>query len=329
MKKRVLALILGGTMLAAGTLSFVGCGHKHTYAISYQLADCDTEGYTRHTCTTCGYVYADEFIDPYGHALSYTFHVIYPDDDTPQAVSRASNLGDSHYQLNVTYTEEELQELKDKGAEICIHRECKFCNYETPEGDKLISPTVLFEDMDWFCNPSFAESHADRIIYVNVPPYYRTDSGELAPSYIIEESVLSPTISASVTITMPDTIEIIEERAFNYIGVARIYLSKKLRSIGPMAFGMVEIPWIVIPRTVQYIGHWGLGPCEKTRAILYDGTWDEWRNIKIMDANLRNTTLYYYSETKPLQDGYYWRYVEGEPAIWPSSWLPDWTQDLP
>ena len=77
MNKKIFALVLGGTMLATSILAFAGCdtGHKHNYEIFYQHADCDSKGYTLHTCTDCGYQYADEFTEPLGHSLRTYYHI--------------------------------------------------------------------------------------------------------------------------------------------------------------------------------------------------------------------------------------------------------------
>lgn len=76
MNKKIVTLVSCVTATAASAFAFIGCEgagttHKHTYTTSYVLAKCETDGYTLHTCSECGYKYADEFVDAYGHAYEY------------------------------------------------------------------------------------------------------------------------------------------------------------------------------------------------------------------------------------------------------------------
>lgn len=69
-----------------GAFALIGCEgagavHEHSYAASYVLAKCETDGYTLHTCTECGYKYADEFVDAYGHAYEYCVGLAYHRDE--------------------------------------------------------------------------------------------------------------------------------------------------------------------------------------------------------------------------------------------------------
>ena len=60
----------------------------------------------------------------------------------------------------------------------------------------------------------------------------------------------------------------------------------------------------------------------------YHGTQSQWEQIQIVGINadggsifgdnieIKNATIYFYSETEPTQLGNYWRYVDGVPTPW-------------
>ena len=53
--------------------------------------------------------------------------------------------------------------------------------------------------------------------------------------------------------------------------------------------------------------------------MYYAGKEDEWNNITIesMDDVLTSATIYYYSETEPIEDGNYWHYdSERNVIVW-------------
>ena len=59
--------------------------------------------------------------------------------------------------------------------------------------------------------------------------------------------------------------------------------------------------------------------CSKLTHIYYEGTAEEWANIKVEIVNGDENgelPLYYYSETQPTAAGNYWRYVDGVPTVW-------------
>ncbi len=86
MKKKFIAVALGVAISCASCFAFAGCGHKHNYESTYQPATCTVKGYTLHSCTDCGYKYADDFVEPYEHAYESCLSFAVPIDER-QAVS--------------------------------------------------------------------------------------------------------------------------------------------------------------------------------------------------------------------------------------------------
>lgn len=99
MNKKIVSIALC-TAMAVSAFAFIGCegegsAHKHTYEKSYVLARCETDGYTLHTCKSCGYKYADEFVDAYGHAYEYCVGVaLHQDRPSAQADEHGTHLID-------------------------------------------------------------------------------------------------------------------------------------------------------------------------------------------------------------------------------------------
>jgi hypothetical protein len=62
--------------------------------------------------------------------------------------------------------------------------------------------------------------------------------------------------------------------------------------------------------------------CDNLTTVYYKGTAADWAEIVIVNVNnyngkVINATRYYYSETQPMGQGYYWHYDEnGEIVVW-------------
>jgi len=70
---------------------------------------------------------------------------------------------------------------------------------------------------------------------------------------------------------------------------------------------------LVLPNSITNIDTYAFYTCYKLVDIYYQGTANQWAQVKISIVNpsIRNsTTIYYYSATKPTKDGYYWHYDE-------------------
>lgn len=80
--------------------------------------------------------------------------------------------------------------------------------------------------------------------------------------------------------------------------------------------GYKSIVSVVIPKSVQSINEDAFYGCPIT-TIMYEGAQEEWNNSALADNNFAaNATVYFYSETQPESEGYFWHYVDGKVTVW-------------
>lgn len=74
---------------------------------------------------------------------------------------------------------------------------------------------------------------------------------------------------------------------------------------------------VFIPTSVELIDSYAFNGCTSLNYVYYCGTERQWSDILIRSNN-NLTYCYYYSETKPSQEGDYWHYAEDgvTPVIW-------------
>ena len=75
---------------------------------------------------------------------------------------------------------------------------------------------------------------------------------------------------------------------------------------------------IVLPATLSTIEDSAFANCKDIKTIFFSGTEEQFDAIEIADSNeaITDANLYIYSETEPTDDGNYWHYEGGSPAIW-------------
>ena len=89
----------------------------------------------------------------------------------------------------------------------------------------------------------------------------------------------------------------------------------------------VDLEAVVTGKGVQFIDQNQFIGCDNFSTIYYCGTQSQWDKIEIIGINsnggfwgrneeIKNATIYFYSETEPTQLGNYWRYVDGVPTPW-------------
>lgn len=82
----IASLVLVAMLLASCDLSFINpdpeeppvLAHVHTFVDEVVAPTCEEKGYTLHTCTTCGYIMRDKFIEPSDKKHEYVVTVVEP-----------------------------------------------------------------------------------------------------------------------------------------------------------------------------------------------------------------------------------------------------------
>lgn len=118
------------------------------------------------------------------------------------------------------------------------------------------------------------------------------------------------------SITIPASVTSIGNRAFcactNLTTVTFEENSRQFMSIGDSTFwGCAKLSSIIIPVGVKSICDDAFLNCEALTTIYYGGTKTNWTEISISSNGndvLDDATYYYYSATKPMEEGNYWRY---------------------
>ena len=146
-------------------------------------------------------------------------------------------------------------------------------------------------------------------------------------------------------IVIPDSVKYIGEEAFSYCyKLASVKIGEGVESIGEKAFSYctrlssvvmgdgvksiakrtfadcTALTDIVIGKGVEEIAVWAFSRSNNIESVYYNGTAEEWDKIGVdfefENSELKNATIYYYSETS-VTDGVHWHYTEsGEIEVW-------------
>lgn len=209
--------------------------------------------------------------------------------------------------------------------ELTLHDDAMGCIHGSFEGSQLhklyIGKNIQYIEPYDFKNFSMLEC----IEVAQENEYFYSNSGCL-----IEISTKT-LVRACKGATIPDdgSVTIVGRSAFAYLsGIRCVEIPDAIVSIDANAFMYcVDMEELIIGTGVQDIDHDQLNGCDLFSKIYYCGTQAQWEQIKIygiggggigigVNTEIKNATIYYYSETPPTEPGNYWRYVNGIPTPW-------------
>ena len=125
--------------------------------------------------------------------------------------------------------------------------------------------------------------------------------------------------SSLTNLKLPANLVTIGQYAFyKCSSISEIVVPDTVKDIGDDAFGYcTSLESILICTTVKTIGDGAFFNCDQ--AFLYvDGNESAWEKIKSENSfyDISNYKTYIYSASRPLVNGNYWHYVEGEIVVW-------------
>ena len=120
-------------------------------------------------------------------------------------------------------------------------------------------------------------------------------------------------------VRLPEQITKIEKFSFfRVLGMIQVVVPKNVEIIGDSAFyGDTALVIVELPASIKYIGSEAFQQTHLKR-IYYRGNENDWKNVKIADANgvFNKATVYYYREDKPTDEGNYWHYDGEKGVMW-------------
>ncbi len=141
---------------------------------------------------------------------------------------------------------------------------------------------------------------------------------ESASHFYLKDS--TGTYQEITEIKIPNTItEIGNYQFYGFDNITKVTISNSTKKIGILAFAnCFKLSTIVLPTSVTSIEGGTFDMCFRLYEVYFEGTLEEWKNIKnnLNDQTLTSANVYYYAETKPVESGKYWYYDNGEIKIW-------------
>lgn len=123
-------------------------------------------------------------------------------------------------------------------------------------------------------------------------------------------------------VIFPESLTTISDRSFSLCALYEVVLPNGLQVVDKAAFGGCQnLESVVIPKSSMNFSEKAMTACKSLTKVFFYGKEDEWNRFKNQNELTETTafpyaTIYYYSETKPIGEGNYWHYVDGEVTKW-------------
>lgn len=164
-------------------------------------------------------------------------------------------------------------------------------------------------------------SGCKELVYIDVEPeneYFSSINGDLY-SKDGKTFICRARKKFELTVRLPEQITKIEKFSFfRVLGMIQVIVPKNVEIIGDSAFyGDTALVIVELPASIKYIGSEAFQQTHLKR-IYYRGNENDWKNVKIADANgvFNKATVYYYREDKPTDEGNYWHYDGEKGVVW-------------
>lgn len=300
------------------------CEHAYDDGVKH-AATCTTSGYTRYTCTECGFAYKDDIVKPLGHTNNEWTQIQAPTCTEKGVESRTCTVcGEVQTKLvnAIPHTKSEWIVDKEPSCEKAgsRHIECIVCDatiqvetlsalgHDYSNNVCVICGKAISVDLEFTLNKD-GESYSVAGIgnytdaYVIIPRFYnglpvtsivnsafsnnKTIEGVYIPDSVtsIGRNAFSYCESLE-SVIMTDSVTDIGERAFeNSFALTDVTISRSLINIGASAFWGTNITSIVIPRSVVSIGECAFSNCLSLQSIVVEESNEYFQSI---DENLYN-----------------------------------------
>ena len=126
-------------------------------------------------------------------------------------------------------------------------------------------------------------------------------------------------LTGFLEIRISNSITEIPDYAFSMCGIKSITLGSSVKIVRYSSFfGCEALESIVIPKSVSTIQSYAFYHCTSLSTVFYEGDAAKWRDVFIGSNgnDIKNATVYFYSEEKPATSGNFWHYVDGIPTVW-------------
>ena len=157
-------------------------------------------------------------------------------------------------------------------------------------------------------------------------PVYRSYNGDLY-NEDYSELIQYAVGKTDTSYTVFDRVKKIAESAFAYgLNLKSVRIADNVKEIGSGAFFLCyNITDVVIPARLTDFDGVAFTSCISLAKVFYGGSEKNWNtnSLASMFDQSSKPTIYFYSETRPTEEGNFWHYVDGVPTVWDAYGEPE------